>query len=694
MNRKDRRAAAKRGQGGNVSSTASRFAAHFAQAVRHYHLGEQLAAEACCREILALDSKHAGSRHLLGMIAQQRGRFDEAAEHFRGAIAVASDPAPAYHGLGGALAAAGRLEEAASAFEQAVARKPSAAAGPVPDITESLLILGNLYTRLGRADQADKAFRRSLALNPSFSKSYNDYGAMLLAQGKPAEASIQFTRALETAPELLEEFSAVKSLLLNLNVALGEAVARAAAAWPKLVSIDELLGPDGLAAIANDPMLRCVLESSTVRDIALERFLTSVRAAVLKLAVESAETVDESVLNFCCALARQCFINEYVFADSIEELEQAEQLKRVLIGALAKDAAVPPVWVAAVASYFPLSSLISSLGDQPSAIDRSWPEAVERLLTQQIREVQQERQLQDSIPRLTAIADGASESVRRQYEENPYPRWILAPSHRAPVGVDEHLRALFPMAPFRPLGDRKGMDILVAGCGTGMHPIGMARRYKQARVLAVDLSLNSLCYAQRKTRELGLRNIEYAQADILRLGTLGRSFDIVDAGGVLHHLADPSEGWRQLMRLLRPGGLMRVGLYSALGRADVVAARRFIAERGYGPTAADIRRCRQELLTTPLHVLARYNDFFSISECRDLLFHVQEHRLSIPQIKEFLLAQNLRFIGFELSQAAVQAFRTRFPDDQTMTDLDCWNTFEAERPATFAGMYQFWCQKD
>ena len=62
--------------------------------------------------------------------------------------------------------------------------------------------------------------------------------------------------------------------------------------------------------------------------------------------------------------------------------------------------------------------------------------------------------------------------------------------------------------------------ILVAGCGTGRHPIGTARRFPDSSVLAVDLSLTSLAYAVRKTRELGIGNIEYRQADILALGAL------------------------------------------------------------------------------------------------------------------------------------------------------------------------------
>jgi len=689
MNRKDRRAAIKQGRGGEASSRASWSAATFAQAVRYHQLGEWLAAEACCRAVLARDPKHVGSLQLLGVIAQQAGRFDEAATLFRNVIRLKPEMAPAHHGLGTALVATGKLEEAISAFERALAIQQRNPAAPGPDEAESLLNLGYLYARLGKPEKAVALHERAVALKPDFAEAHNNFGALLLAQGKLKEASAEFARALALTPELFEKFADVSATLLKLNPTLGDAVQRATAAWPRLLPPDDVLRPHELNAIAADPMLRCVLESTTVRDIALERFLTSARAAVLKLAENAAGEAEGAALGFCSALAQQCFINEYVFADTPEELAKAERLKQALIAALEGKTAVAPLRLAAVACYFPLGSL----PDPQSVLDRTWPEAIERVLTQQIREVQQERQLRDGIPRLTAIGDGTSALVRQQYEENPYPRWVLAPSQQMAVTVDEDLRARFPMAPFRPLGERNGVDILIAGCGTGEHPIGMARRYREARVLAVDLSLSSLCYAQRKTRELGLHNIDYAQADILQLASLGRSFDIIDAGGVLHHLAEPTEGWRRLLALLRPGGVMRLGLYSEHGRADVVAARRFIAERGFRPTAADIRRCRHELMSTPLHVLTRYHDFFSTSECRDLLFHVQEHRLTIPQFKEFLLAQNLRFIGFELDAASLQAYHARFPDDQGMADLDHWNAFEIERPVTFAAMYQFWCQQ-
>jgi ubiquinone/menaquinone biosynthesis C-methylase UbiE len=259
------------------------------------------------------------------------------------------------------------------------------------------------------------------------------------------------------------------------------------------------------------------------------------------------------------------------------------------------------------------------------------------------------------------------------------------------------LHAKFPHADFRRLGRGHEIDILVAGCGTGQQSIEVAQEFPKARIVAFDLSLASLGYARRKSRELGLANIEYAQADLLELGGIGRSFDLIEASGVLHHLADPLAGWRMLLTLLRPGGVMNVGLYSEVARRRIVAAREHIAARGYRPTAEDIRAFRMEAMQSdagaPLRWLADSGDFYSISDCRDLLFHVQEHRFTLPQIGQFLDDNALTLIGFDIDAAVRHRYAAQFPHDRTLTDLDSWHRFEAENPDTFLGMYQFWLQK-
>ena len=230
----------------------------------------------------------------------------------------------------------------------------------------------------------------------------------------------------------------------------------------------------------------------------------------------------------------------------------------------------------------------------------------------------------------------------------------------------------------------------VAGCGTGQNAIATAQRFSGASVLAVDLSLASLGYARRKTLELGLKNLEYLQADILALGALEERFDLIECSGVLHHLEDPFEGWRILAALRKPGGLMRVGLYSEAGRRPIARARELIAARGFAPDADGIRACRGAIRADPSLVqIARNEDFFSMSGCRDLLFHVHEHHFNLPQIEAMIARLDLRFLGFEFpdSGASLGRFRAKFGQDSS---LENWHRFEQEFPDTFARMYQFW----
>ena len=544
----------------------------------------------------------------------------------------------------------------------------------------------------GKPNEAVRLYKQLLALKPDHAEACNNLGCVLLAQGKRDAAGPWFARALVLMPQLFDEFASVGAMLVAVNPALGEGMKSAAGAWPRRLPARDLLGPAGFEAVCADVLFRRVLESTTIRDVNLERLLTSIRLDLLRMAsdVAAGDGVEDNVLGFCCALAKQCFINEYVFATTQEEAEQAERLKQKLVEALAQGANIPALWPTVVAAYFPLHSL-------PNAqllLERAWPTALTEVLVQQVREPWEERQYRDLISRLTDIDDDVSVQVRGQYEENPYPRWVHAASASASITLDEHLRAQFPTAAFRPLGSSSGIDVLVAGCGTGRHPIEVARKYRDARVLAVDLSLTSLCYAKRKTPAALAERIEYAQADIVKLGSIERMFDLIEVSGVLHHLADPIAGWRVLLGLLRPGGFMHVGLYSELARRDIVAARAFILEQGYRPTADDIRRCRQDLHNSPLSGVAKASDFFSTSECRDLLFHTQERRLTIPQIKSFIAENGLKFIGFEFAPQAMQRYRDIFGGDRFVRDLDRWHAFETERPDTFTGMYQFWIQKN
>ena len=139
---------------------------------------------------------------------------------------------------------------------------------------------------------------------------------------------------------------------------------------------------------------------------------------------------------------------------------------------------------------------------------------------------------------------------------------------------------------------------------------------------------------------------------------------------------------------------MKIGLYSEWARHHVVKAREEIAELKVGTSKTDIQRFRQRLKESDderYHLLTNGSDFFSLSTIRDLIFHVQEHRFTLPQIKSCLDGLGLIFCGFE-SQNLISDFRELNRNEADIYDLDLWHEYEKRNPQSFTEMYQFWCQ--
>ena len=184
--------------------------------------------------------------------------------------------------------------------------------------------------------------------------------------------------------------------------------------------------------------------------------------------------------------------------------------------------------------------------------------------------------------------------------------------------------------------------------------------------------------------------------DLLNASELGVMFDIIECGGVLHHMDDPSKGLKALLDILKNNGFLKLGLYSELARQDIIKARNYIAGTNLKPTRTDIRRFRKDVIsgTYPeIDNLLKRSSFYSISECRDLCFHAQEHRFTINQLQETLKSNELEFLGFLLPKPVKSLYKQYFSEDKTQTNLQNWERFEEKHPHTFRGMYQFWICK-
>jgi SAM-dependent methyltransferase len=394
------------------------------------------------------------------------------------------------------------------------------------------------------------------------------------------------------------------------------------------------------------------------------------------------------LIYFLSTLSLHCFTNEYVYVEKDEETELVENFETEIMQTITKSEQPEAKKILCLASYRPLHQY--NWSEKLEVLDH-----LEEVKSRLIEEPYAERAIAAEIPMLGEISNDVSCKVRAQYEENPYPRWVKTGIPTKAKSISEICAVLNLHLHSKSIKNVIAPAVLIAGCGTGQHSIGTASYFSDCQVTAVDLSLTSLAYAKRKTAELGITNLKYLQADILRLDQLEQKFDIIESAGVLHHMDEPMAGWRVLTDLLKPGGLMFIGLYSELARQHIVEVRKQITLLEVETSESEIREFRRSLAESNdenHQLLTKSSDFFSLSTLRDLIFHVQEHRFTLPQIKKYLDKLGLKFCGFT-DKDAISNFMGFHGKEADIYDLALWHHFEESNPSAFIGMYQFWCQK-
>ncbi len=691
--------------------------ARLKEAIRLHQGGELALAEQVCREVLASDADSADAWNLLAIALCEQNQLDAAAQAaerattlrpklsqywltrgtidadrhleaaaqaaFRETIRLEPRRGEAHYGLARSLHRENRLEDAVASYRNALRGAPR--------VAEIHYHLARALLWSARWHEAMEAFHQAFRNDPQVTldrRECLDWFRTLQFESLPEEWHAEVTRFFRR-----EDIDKSRYATAGLNVLLAKPAFRALRAAAETRPPGQFDPPAAaLGEAMRNELFGTLLRDALIANSSFEILLTRLRRALL---------LDDGLLagvplEFLCDLALQCFNNEFTYAEDEAESVKLSALEREadarLRGLGAADEECMRL-LATLAMYRPLHGL-GRVGDLLALAPTS--AAFERLLRRTVREVLEERNARPEIRAISTISDEVSAQVRAQYEANPYPRWIFlerAPQQPAADWIMAEAPGVRP-----PLNLGNPPRMLVAGCGTGAETLALATEIAGVRVLAIDLSLASLAHARRKARELAIDNVEFCQADILELSSMRDRFDIVYCSGVLHHLREPLAGLRILARLARPGGLLKLGLYSARARASVNAARQLIQNQGLAPTEPAIRSFRQQVLgsaqDSPLRKLLRWRDFYSMSECRDLLFHVHEHQFSLPQIEELVHGVGLTLLGMskQLPRNAVLAYRKLYPGDENLTDLRNWDAVEAAHPELFLAMYHLWCR--
>jgi ubiquinone/menaquinone biosynthesis C-methylase UbiE len=159
------------------------------------------------------------------------------------------------------------------------------------------------------------------------------------------------------------------------------------------------------------------------------------------------------------------------------------------------------------------------------------------------------------------------------YNAHPFPNRNAIPD----VKSDERYKQIYEKFLHVPLTELRDMTFLDAGCGTGdVTWVWRRLLHPSNKVYAIDLSNASVNVARRGGGDADLSPI-FSVGSLLDIPLPDNSVDFVHCSGVLVAVTEPERAFRELSRILKPGGYMMLVLYHKYGRS-VHGARRAVID--------------------------------------------------------------------------------------------------------------------
>ena len=153
--------------------------------------------------------------------------------------------------------------------------------------------------------------------------------------------------------------------------------------------------------------------------------------------------------------------------------------------------------------------------------------------------------------------------VQGFYNKTPFPDYDLIR-----FNDKEDLRIVaYPFAKVLDRSIPQGASVIDVGTGTGQLSAFLSLR--RECVFGIDFSDSSLNKAKALKKKLNLDSWNLKKVDILdekQIDGIDMKFDYVLCMGVLHHTGDAYKGFQNMLRLVKPGGFIAVGLYNRYGR--------------------------------------------------------------------------------------------------------------------------------
>tara|TARA_B100001540_G_C15804495_1_gene641399 strand:- start:132 stop:2570 length:2439 start_codon:yes stop_codon:yes gene_type:complete len=440
----------------------------------------------------------------------------------------------------------------------------------------------------------------------------------------------------------------------------------------------EILSKD---KIINFHICNCVNTS-----IQYEKILIEIRSELLEAITRNESYIKENphIESLITSIASQCYLNEYIWEIKTKDLENIRHLRESLTNSKEN-----------FESKLLALCMFSKLEEINIKDITIQSENLTKIKNSQILQKEKEIKAIEKIKVFGKIKNTVSQKVREQYEINPYPKWT-----RILQAKGENYGSFINMEIKESKVDislGQGSKILIAGCGSGMHAIQVANKAALSDVTAIDISLTNLGYAKIKAEEHNIKNINFLHADILEMDSYKEDFDCIESVGVLHHMENPKLGFSTLSNKLKPGGIMKLGLYSKTYKSRLNNIKKYIDKNNINREIDQIHKLRSYIINSDSKeckdVINEVRDFYSTSEFVDLFLHESEKFYDLNEIQDWYRSE-YNFLGFSNKNEIKNEYSEKYPEDIKMTDIENWIEFEKRNPLTFRSMYLFYLQKN
>lgn len=261
----------------------------------------------------------------------------------------------------------------------------------------------------------------------------------------------------------------------------------------------------------------------------------------------------------------------------------------------------------------------------------------------------------NDIPDLRLPGDDCTDTVREFYEQAPFPGYRPRDSLQA-------LRTRAERSEFARLLDAAipaDARILEIGCGTGQMSLFLARAGRQ--VIGADVTRASLELGAAAARRFGVTGIQFVETDLHHPGLRMGAFDVVYTSGVLHHTSDPQASFEAILPLLRPGGVIVIGLYNAFARIPLRLRRMVARLSGYRwiPLDPVLRDRKSEPARREAWV-------------RDQYRHPEEHRHTAAEVRGWFAENGIEYLRTYPSLLMGAKTENLFAADEDYWPVEAW----------------------